>query len=73
MCVLNPFFSVCFDNYYKILFIMIRLEMYKSNLKLNKEGGDVFFFPPDVHTFLCLIIHYTTVTNKNQLPIINIY
>lgn len=52
---------------------MIRLAMYKSNLKLNKEGGDVFFFPPDVHTFLCLIIHYTTVTNKNQLPIINIY
>lgn len=50
---------------------MIRLEM--SNLELNKEGGDVFFFPPDVHTFLCLIIHYTTVTNKNQLPIINIY
>lgn len=52
---------------------MIRLEMYKSNLKLNKEGADVFFFPLDVHTFLCLIIHYTTVTNKNQLPIINIY
>lgn len=50
---------------------MIRLEM--SNHELNKEGGDVFFFPPDVHTFLCLIIHYTTVTNKNQLPIINIY
>lgn len=50
---------------------MIRLEM--SNLELNKEGGDVFFFPPDVHTFLCLIIPYTTVTNKNQLPIITIY
>lgn len=67
----KSFFSVCFDNYYKILFIMIRLEM--SNLELNNEGGDVFVFPPDVHTFLCLIIHYTTVTNKNQLQIINIY
>lgn len=69
----NPFFSVCFDNYYTISFIMSRLEMYKSNLYLKKEGGDVFFFSPDVHTFLCVIIHYITKTNKNQLPIINIY
>lgn len=49
------------------------LEIYKSNLNLKKEGGDVFFFSPDVHTFLCVIIHYITKTNKNQLPIINIY
>lgn len=49
------------------------LEIYKPNLNLKKEGGDVFFFSPDVHTFLCVIIHYITKTNKNQLPIINIY
>lgn len=59
------FFLVCFDNYYKILFIMIRLEMYKFNFKLNKEGGDVFFFFLDVYMFLCLIIYYIIVINKN--------
>lgn len=65
MCVLNFFFLVCFDNYYKILFIMIRLEMYKFNFRLNKEGGDVFFFFLDVYMFLCLIIYYIIVINKN--------
>lgn len=64
----KSFFSVCFDNYYKILFIMIRLEMYKSNLKLNKEGGDVFFFPPDVHTLWRPKVNNTCLRNifKNE-------
>lgn len=44
---------------------MIRLEMYKFNFKLNKEGGDVFFFFLDVYMFLCLIIYYIIVINKN--------
>lgn len=64
----KSFFSVCFDNYYKILFIMIRLEMYKSNLKLNMEGGDVFFFPPDVHTLWRPKVNNTCLRNifKNE-------